>query len=83
LQQERKVSARESAMSRKPAIDQNQLAFTVDQFCHYHNLSRPFFYKVLKAGIGPRIFKVGTLVSTEAAAAWRREREAATRNVAA
>jgi hypothetical protein len=72
-------------MSRKPAIDQNQLAFTVDQFCHYHNLSRPFFYKMLKVGIGPRIFKVGTrtLVSTEAAAAWRREREAATRNVAA
>jgi len=68
-------------MSSKPlaaiADDQNRLAFTVDQFCHFHNISRPFFYKMMKGGTGPRIMKLGakTLVSHEAAAAWRKERE--------
>ena len=78
------MSTESATLTASPCRSSNQLAFTVDEFCHYHNVSRPFFYKMLKAGIGPRFFKVGarTLVSTEAAAAWRREREAATRNAA-
>ena len=53
------------------------LALSVDQFCDAHNVSRAYFYVLLKSNRGPRIMRVGrrTLVSAEAAADWRRERE--------
>jgi hypothetical protein len=52
-------------------------ATTVDEFCHSHRISRGTFYNLLKAGQGPSIMKIGarTLVSSEAAAAWRRRME--------
>jgi hypothetical protein len=58
------------------------LAFSVNEFCEMHRISRAYFYKILKMGLGPRIMTVGgrKLVSHEAAADWRRERE---QNVAA
>jgi hypothetical protein len=61
------------------------MAYTVDEFCLAHHISRPFFYKLLKDGVGPRTMKLGsrTLISIEAATLWRREREAATQNKAA
>ena len=54
-------------------------AFSINQFCQRHNISRSHFYDCLKEGDGPRTMKVGTrtLISAEAAADWRREREAA------
>jgi len=60
-------------------------AYTILEFCERHNLSRSAFYNAVKAGQGPRLIKVGTkvLISREAAAAWRREREAATAQTAA
>jgi predicted site-specific integrase-resolvase len=60
-------------------------ATTVDEFCQAHRISRASFYNYLKAGLGPVIMKVGgrTLVSNEAAAAWRRRMEAQTAKVAA
>jgi hypothetical protein len=67
-----------SRQPRQPKLPNNSpLAFTVDQFCFQHNISRPYFYKMQKVGIGPRIMKIGTrtLVSVEAARDWRRERE--------
>lgn len=53
------------------------LAFTVDEFCNAHRISRATFYEHLKRGEGPTIMKVGhrTLVSAEAAAEWRRRME--------
>jgi hypothetical protein len=55
------------------------LAFSVDQFCKIHNISIGFFYELLKAGLGPKIMKLGarTLISAEAAAQWRAERTVA------
>jgi hypothetical protein len=52
-------------------------AFTVSEFCARHRISVQLFYKNRKQM--PRTFKVGTrvLISKEAAAAWRREREMA------
>ncbi len=52
-------------------------ANTVDEFCHAHRISRGTFYNLLKVGQGPAVMKVGarTLVSGEAAAAWRRRME--------
>jgi hypothetical protein len=78
-------------MSRKRALPDNKpvalpdpLAFTVDEFCMTHRISRPFFYKLLKDGTGPRIMKAGlrTLISIEAAADWRRAREVPAQNAA-
>jgi predicted DNA-binding transcriptional regulator AlpA len=52
-------------------------ATTVEEFCHAHRISRATFYNLLKAGQGPSIMKIGsrTLVSNEAAAAWRQRME--------
>jgi hypothetical protein len=49
-------------------------AYTVDEFCREHRISRGTFYNLLKYGCAPRLMKVGsrTLVSSEAAADWRR-----------
>jgi predicted DNA-binding transcriptional regulator AlpA len=61
------------------------LAFSVQEFCTLHRISRCYFYKLLKQGLAPRLIKIGarTLVSVEAAADWRRERENASQKVAA
>jgi hypothetical protein len=52
-------------------------AFTIDEFCHAHDLSRAFFYQWRKAGRGPRMMQVGArrLISIEAAQDWRRQME--------
>lgn len=54
-------------------------AFTVQQFCDRHSMSRTTFYKMKEDGEGPRTFKVGNhiRISREAAAEWRRAREGA------
>lgn len=48
-------------------------AYSVEQFCHAHSISRALFYQLLKAGKGPRCMHVGTrrLISEEAAREWR------------
>jgi hypothetical protein len=53
-------------------------AFSVAEFCRRHGISLQLFYK-LKNQM-PVTMRVGTrvLISKEAAAAWRRERETAT-----
>jgi hypothetical protein len=68
----------------RPRVNAEQDAFTVSEFCERHRISRTIFYEILKAGTGPTIFKCGakTLVSKEAAARWRAEREAASSNCA-
>ena len=52
-------------------------AFTVSEFCARHRFSVQLFYKNRQQM--PRTFNVGTrvLISKEAAAAWRRQREQA------
>ncbi|MCK1709099.1 MULTISPECIES: hypothetical protein [unclassified Bradyrhizobium] len=57
----------------------NADAYSVDEFCARHRISSQLFYKLKPAGLMPTTFKVGTrvLISREAAAAWRRAREAA------
>jgi hypothetical protein len=48
-------------------------------FCALHGISEDMFYKMKRDGWGPATMKVGsrTLISHEAAADWRRKREAA------
>jgi len=47
--------------------------YGVDAFCEAHSISRALFYQLLKSGKGPNIIKLGrrTLISKDAAAAWR------------
>lgn len=52
-------------------------ALTVSEFCEMYRVGRNLFYKLLSAGLGPQIMKVGrrTLISIDAADAWSREME--------
>lgn len=61
------------------------LAFTIDEFCHAHRISRAHFYNLQKGGTAPRTMRLGArvLISSEAAADWRREREAESQKTAA
>lgn len=54
---------------------------TIAEFCFEHgNISKSFFHKLVNEGKGPRLMKIGrrTLISAEAAAAWRAQMEAQT-----
>lgn len=54
-------------------------AQSIETFCARNGISRAMFYKLQKAGNGPRVMKVGerTLISAESAADWRRRMERA------
>jgi hypothetical protein len=54
-------------------------AYSIAEFCHAHAISESFFHKLKSQGRGPAVMRVGTrtLISVEAAAAWRATREAA------
>jgi hypothetical protein len=58
----------------------NKSAQSVSEFCKDNDISRGHFYNLLRRGQAPVRFKAGrrTLISAEAAAAWRRRMEAAT-----
>jgi predicted site-specific integrase-resolvase len=51
--------------------------YTVTEFCDAHRISRAHLYNLVKRGDGPVLMKAGkrTLVSEEAAVAWRRRME--------
>jgi len=53
------------------------VAYSIDEFCKAHRISRAMFYKLDHQGLSPRVMRVGTrsIISKEAAADWRRERE--------
>jgi predicted site-specific integrase-resolvase len=52
-------------------------ANSIQTFCRSHGISRATFYNLQRRGEGPIVMKVGkrTLVSDEAAEAWRRRME--------
>jgi hypothetical protein len=54
-------------------------AFTIAEFCRAHRISQSMYFKQRALGLGPREMVVGTrkLISQEAAAEWRKAREAA------
>ena len=75
-------SAKRAVMppTRGPPIQ--PLALSIRQFCEAHNISVDTYFRIQRVGLGPVTMKVGgrTLISVEAAAAWRRERELAARH---
>jgi hypothetical protein len=52
--------------------------YTISEFCLTHRLSRSALYKMWERGVGPRYLRTGkkVLISVEAAADWRAQREA-------
>jgi hypothetical protein len=54
-------------------------AYTVSEFCDAHRISRSKLYQLWSADLGPRFIQIGTkkIITTEAAANWRRAGEAA------
>jgi predicted DNA-binding transcriptional regulator AlpA len=56
-----------------------QQAFSIPEFCSQHGISRSYYFLLRQAGQAPRELRVGrrVLISREAAADWRREREQA------
>jgi hypothetical protein len=73
--------ARPEVTSRKlsAAVADEVDAFSVAEFCKRHRISPQLFYKFKDQM--PATFRIGTrvLISREAATAWRRERERATK----
>jgi hypothetical protein len=68
--------ARPEATGKKPVAAADDVdAFSVAEFCRRHRISPQLFYKFRTQM--PVTFRIGTrvLISREAAAAWRRERE--------
>jgi hypothetical protein len=59
--------------------DAGRAAYTVNEFCDAHRISRSKLYELWSAGVGPRFIQVGTkkIITNEAAADWRRAGEAA------
>ena len=59
--------------------DDSYDAYSIAQFCRRHGISEAFYHKLRALGLGPVTMRVGAriLISREAAAAWRRQREAA------
>ena len=53
-------------------------ALSIAEFCAAHGISRSHYFNLKKAHQGPREMRVGSrvLISREAAADWRRAREA-------
>jgi hypothetical protein len=74
--------ARAKITDRNVAIDDAD-AFSVTEFCRRNRISVQLFYKLKPQGLMPPTFRLGArvLISRETAAAWRREREAASRHV--
>ena len=66
-------------------MDSTPLAFSINAFCEVHHVSRSEYYVLRNRGLAPREMRLGrkVLISAEAAARWRREREQATAEAAA
>lgn len=52
-------------------------AYTIAEFCEAHRISRAHYFNLKNKGQGPREMRLGTrvVISGEAAAEWRRQRE--------
>jgi len=81
----RRARRRRAHRARAPPddVDEGPDAFSVAEFCQRHGISQSFYFVLQAEGRGPRIMRVGrrTLISREAAAAWRRQQEKASRTL--
>jgi hypothetical protein len=61
------------SLEHSPARDGARCAFTVQEFCEQHRVSRSWLYGEWRAGRGPKFKHVGIkkIITVEAAAEWR------------
>jgi hypothetical protein len=72
--------ARPEITGRKVFVE--RAAYTISEFCDAHRISRAHYYVLKKLGQGPdeaRASDRTVLITIEAAARWRRQREKAAR----
>lgn len=57
-------------------------AFTVEEFCDAHRISKARYYELKLEGLAPEEMVIGRrrIISFEAAERWRKQREAAAQN---
>jgi predicted DNA-binding transcriptional regulator AlpA len=60
-------------------IQPSKKAYSINEFCALHNISRSTYYNLKKSGQAPKEMVVmgRRLISDEAGAQWRRQMEAA------
>jgi hypothetical protein len=53
-------------------------SYTIREFCEAHRIAPATYFILQREGTGPRVYRVGrkVLISLEAAADWRAQREA-------
>ena len=78
-QQQPKARRHDRRQARAPPAHAD--LFSIREFCLRNCITRQFFYELRKRGLGPDLIRLGTrvLISREAAARWRAERERATK----
>ena len=79
----RKISvstAKKKKESKLVELVPNAAAFNIREFCLAHRISESMYYKLRNAGLGPREARAlsKVIITQEAAADWRRQREAQT-----
>lgn len=67
-------------MNRSDVPLSERTSFTIDEWGALEGFSRSYSYRLIKAGRGPRTYRAGRShrISREAAAEWRRKKEAET-----
>jgi hypothetical protein len=68
-----------SVTGRNPQAGTVRQAYSIQEFCDAHSISRATYYNLRKAGKGPIEMEVNArkLISIESASAWRKQMEAA------
>jgi hypothetical protein len=66
----------ERAKKQKRILGPPSHAFTIQEFCDAHRISRSQFYRLREHGLGPKEKSVlgKTIITAESATAWRRKR---------
>jgi len=69
---------KKKAADPKPTSPSEGDAYTIDEFCQRNRISKAFYYKLRKKKQTPDELRLGgkVLISKEAAARWRAQREA-------
>ena len=72
-----KSTDNQSQADAKAKPDVERTVYTREEFCEAHRISEPMYFKLRRAGLGPREMRGmrKILISCEAAAEWRRARE--------
>jgi hypothetical protein len=81
---------RQPLLSRSISVEREQMtiidpdAYSIPEFCRRNGISPSFYFLLQQQGRGPRVMHVNArrLISKEAAADWRREREVKAQEVA-